>query len=117
VVTTLFKSILSSSESQYDDAALENYFLDQGINPIQIKIIRSRSKEELADLFNDLKTKIGSPATYELTAKQRGEIEKLKMAIAEKELAERVELEQKRVQKEKEEMERQLEEMVECIPF
>jgi hypothetical protein len=80
--------------------------------PIQINICRDLSDEDIANIFEDIKIKIGTRMTYELSPREHAEINKIKKAIAEKEIAVREERERQRAQKEKDERQKEHEEMV-----
>lgn len=70
------------------------------------------NEAEIQDIFEKLKLKIGHPHVYELSKDEQDEINKLKKQIADKEAAEREEMERKKAQEELEETQKKLEELV-----
>lgn len=89
--------------------------------PIEIFIDHDLSQLEVVKLFEDLKSKIGEPSTYELSNAEKEEIEKIKHQIMDMEKAEKAAEELKLAELEREEKERQVEEWVSIkislVPF
>jgi hypothetical protein len=69
--------------------------LDRGIIPIEITINRDLNEAEIQEIFENWKLKIGHPRIYELSRDEQDEIDKIKRQIADKEAAEREEIERK----------------------
>lgn len=102
----------TSSESQFEDNSLFNFFADRNLTPIEILIDRDLNKDAIQEIFEKLKLKIGEPCSYELTEAEEEEIRKMKEKIEELEKAEKAEVERKRAELERIEKEREIEEWV-----
>ncbi|XP_070506915.1 adenylate kinase 7-like [Chironomus tepperi] len=93
-----------------EEVSILNFFLDRGIVPLEITINHDLNDREIQEIFEKLKLKIGHPHSYELSKEEQDEINEIKSLIADKEAAERKEMERKRAQKEFEENQIKLEE-------
>lgn len=84
-------TILIHSNSHYEDVSLTNFFLDHDVLPIEIKFDHDVTKSEFCDIFESIKSKIGSPYNYGLSQEEQDEIIKLTTEIAREEAAEKAE--------------------------
>lgn len=103
---------LPSSDSHCEDVSLPNFFLDREIIPIEFNFDRDMTKEELQDIFETIKSKVGPPKNYGLSKKEQEEIFRLKQEIKRQEAAEKAEADQKKAQQELQEKEKQIQEWV-----
>lgn len=67
-----------------------NFFLDRDVIPIEITFERDMSKSDLLDIFESIKSKIGSPCIYPLPKEDQQELFQLKEEIIRKEAEEKV---------------------------
>lgn len=89
-----------------------NFFLDRDIIPIEITFERVQSRSDLLDIFESLKSKIGSPHNYGLSKQEQEEIHRLKAEMERREAAVKAEIERQKAQKEFEKNEEQIKEWV-----
>lgn len=106
---------MSTSDTHYEDVSLLNFFLDRDVIPIEISFERDMTRSDLQELFESIKSKIGSPKNYGLTKEEQEEIQQLKQEIAKQEAAEKAEAKKKKIQEELYEKEKQIQEWVRKI--
>lgn len=103
------------SNSHYEDVSLLNFFLDHDVIPIEITFERDTTHSELVDIFESIKSKIGSPRNYELSKEEQEEIHRLKQEIERKKAAEKTEEERVKALEELEAKEEKIKEWVRKI--
>ena len=106
-----------SSDSHYEDVSLINFFLDRDIIPIEITFDRDQSISQLYDIFESLKSRIGSPRNYGLTKSEQEEIHKLKMEIERKQAEKKSEDARQKALEELEKKEETIKDWVSLIKF
>lgn len=92
--------------------SLLNFFLDRDVIPIEISFDRDMNYSELVDIFESIKSKIGSPKNYLLSEQEQEEVTRLKQEIAKKEVEEEAAAERKLAKEAFDEKERKIEEIV-----
>lgn len=92
--------------------SLLNFFLDRDVIPIEISFDRDMNYSELVDIFESIKSKIGSPKNYLLSEQEQEEVTRLKQEIAKKEAEEEAAAERKLAKEAFDEKERKIEEIV-----
>ena len=96
-------------ESTYEDVSVSNFFYDQNILPLEIKLTKNTSNEEIVQRVIDI---IGPPKVYAPTKAELNEINRLNAEILEKERLKELQIKCMREQEEIEKREKKLQEWV-----
>lgn len=111
-LTVLLNYSSLNSDSRHEESTLVNFFLYRDIIPIEITIDRDLNRNDIQQLFESIKTKIGAPRTYNRSTIEQEEIRRLKSEIVKIEENEKIEMERKKALMELEKKQQDIEKLV-----